>query len=69
MRERAEQILKIICAGLGLLLAVQLAKLAIHANPLSGVTIPDLPSLPAETNAVATVTNRHSQSQIRIKSP
>jgi hypothetical protein len=58
MRERAEQILRIICAGLGLLLAVQLAKLAIHANPLAGVAIPELPSLPAETNEVATITTR-----------
>lgn len=58
MRERAEQILKIVCAVLGLLLAFQLGKLAIHPNPLAGVTIPDLPSLPAETNAIAAVTTR-----------
>lgn len=58
MRDRAEQILKILCAVIGLILAIQLAHLAIHPNPLAGVTIPDLPSLPAETNAVATVTSR-----------
>jgi hypothetical protein len=58
MRERAEQTLKIVCAVLGLLLAVHLGKLAIHPNPLTGVTIPDLPSLPADTNVVTTVGNR-----------
>jgi hypothetical protein len=58
MRERAEQILKIVCACLGLVLALQLGKLAIQPNPLAGVTIPDLPSLPAETNAIASVTTR-----------
>lgn len=60
MRERAELILKIVCLGLGVLLAVQLAKLAIHANPLAHVTIPDLPTLPAETNSAATAANRPS---------
>ncbi len=58
MRERAEQILKIVCAVFGLLLALQLGKLAVHSNPLAGVTIPDLPSLPVETNEIAAVTSR-----------
>lgn len=51
MRERSERILKIVCLALGLLLLVQLVKVAKHANPLGGVAIPDLPSLPADTNA------------------
>lgn len=58
MRDRAEQILKVVCAVLGLFLAIHLAKLAIHLDPLARVTIPDLPSLPADTNTVVTVTNR-----------
>ena len=56
MPNRAEQILKVVCAALGLVLAIQLGKLAIHSNPLANVTIPDLPSLPADTNEVATAT-------------
>jgi hypothetical protein len=55
MRERLEQILKIICLALAVLLAVQLVKAVIHANPLAGVVIPELPSLPADTNAPAKV--------------
>jgi hypothetical protein len=51
MRERLEQILKIVCIGLGVLLLVQLVKVVIHINPLAGVTIPELPSLPPDTNA------------------
>ena len=58
MRERAEQILKIVCAVLGLLLAIHLGKLAIHPDPLADRAIPDLPSLPAETNEVTIVANR-----------
>lgn len=55
MRERWEQILKIVCLALGLLLAVQLVRVALRVNPLAGATIPDLPSLPADTNAVEKV--------------
>ena len=51
MRERVAQILKIVCFGLGALLLVQLVKVAYHANPLSGASIPQVPSLPADTNA------------------
>jgi hypothetical protein len=39
-------------------LLVQLVKVALHANPLAGVVIPELPSLPAETNAVASGTSK-----------
>jgi hypothetical protein len=56
MRERLEQILKIVCAALALLFLVQLVKVAIHLNPLSGVAVPELPSLPADTNAPPKVT-------------
>jgi hypothetical protein len=68
MRERAEQILKILCAVLGLALAVQLGKLAIHSNALAGVTIPDLPSLPADTNVIAAVVNRPAKPDTNIVS-
>jgi hypothetical protein len=51
MRERVAQILKIVCFGLGALLLVQLVKVAYHANPLSGASIPQVPSLPSDTNA------------------
>ena len=53
MRERAEQILKIVCVALAVLLLVQLVKAAVRMNPLSGVVVPQLPSLPADTNAPA----------------
>lgn len=51
MRERLEQILKIICLALAVLLVVQLVKVVIHVNPLAGVVVPEMPSLPADTNA------------------
>lgn len=60
MRERSEQIFKLVCLGLGVLLAVQLAKAVMHFNPLAGITIPELPSLAAETNAIASVGNKPS---------
>src|SRR6185312_4093025 len=52
MRERLEQILKMVCLALALLLLVQLVKAAFHVNPLRGVSVPELPSLPVDTNAV-----------------
>ncbi len=60
MRERVAQILKIVCFGLAALLLVQLVKVAYHANPLSGASIPQVPSLPADTNAAppANVANK-----------
>jgi hypothetical protein len=59
MRERQEQILKIVCVGLAVLLLVQLVKVVIHMNPLAGAVIPELPSLPADTNAVVKVANKN----------
>jgi hypothetical protein len=51
MRERTAQILKIVCLGLVALLVYQLVRAGYRANPLAGVTIPEVPSLPADTNA------------------
>jgi hypothetical protein len=51
MRERVAQILKIVCVGLTALLLVQLVKIAFRVNPLSGLAVPQVPSLPADTNA------------------
>lgn len=53
MRERLEQILKIVCVALAALLVVQLVRVAMHINPLAGARMPELPSLPADTNEVA----------------
>jgi hypothetical protein len=58
MRDRAAKILKIVCIGLAGLLLVQLVKIGYRANPLAGVAIPQVPSLPGDTNAVATATNK-----------
>jgi hypothetical protein len=58
MRDRSEQVLKIVCLALVILLLVQLVKAALHANPLAGVVIPELPSLPAETNVIASIANK-----------
>jgi hypothetical protein len=55
MRERVAQILKIVCCGLAALLIVQLVKVAHHANPLAGATLPQVPSLPVDTNAAPAV--------------
>ncbi|HEY1489778.1 MAG TPA: hypothetical protein VGF90_01950, partial [Verrucomicrobiae bacterium] len=51
MRDRPAQILKLICIGLAALLVVQLVKVARRANPLAQVSMPEVPSLPADTNA------------------
>jgi len=58
MRERVAQILKIVCLALVALLVVQLVKVANRANPLANAAIPDVPSLPADTNAPPTVANK-----------
>jgi hypothetical protein len=55
MRERIAQILKIVCLGLVALLVYQLVQAGFHGNPLAGVKIPEVPSLPADTNAPPTV--------------
>jgi hypothetical protein len=51
MRERADQILKIACFGLAVLLLVELIHVSVRLNPLRGVTMPEVPSLPADANA------------------
>ena len=51
MRERADQILKIACFGLAVLLLVELIHVSVRLNPLRGVTTPEVPSLPADANA------------------
>lgn len=60
MRERIAQILKIVCLGLAALLVVQLVRAGFRANPLAGVTIPEVPSLPADTNAPPAVAMKGS---------
>ncbi len=47
MRERSEMILKIVCGVLVGLLFVQLAHVVLRTNPLRGVRMPELPTLPA----------------------
>ncbi len=51
MRERALLILKIACGVLAALLLFQVARLVLRANPLRGVGIPELPTLPASLEA------------------
>jgi len=53
MLERLEPVLKVICAILAALLLYQLGRLVAHRDPLARLTIPALPTLPAETNAPA----------------
>jgi hypothetical protein len=50
MLDRFERPLKILCLGLALLLAWQLAGLLLRRDPLSRLKIPALPALPAATN-------------------
>lgn len=57
MRERLEQVLKVICLALAVLLLVQLVKGVFEINPLAGVSVPVLPSLPPDTNKVAAASN------------
>jgi hypothetical protein len=51
MRDRAGQILKLACLVLAVILAVQLAQFARRMKPLSGVVVPALPALAADTNS------------------
>jgi hypothetical protein len=60
MRERAPQILKIICLCLAAWLAWELVKIGRDVNPLGQASIPDVPTLPADTNAPPAVANRPS---------
>jgi hypothetical protein len=58
MRERVAQILKIVSFGLVVLLVVQLVKVAFRVNPLANASIPDVPTLPADTNAPPAVATK-----------
>jgi hypothetical protein len=53
MLDRLEPVLKGVCAVLAALLLYQLVRLVAHSNPLAHLTIPALPTLPADTNAPA----------------
>jgi hypothetical protein len=50
MLERSKWVLKIVCLLLAAVLLYQLVQIGIRLNPLSQVKIPELPSLPPETN-------------------
>jgi len=58
MRDRAALILKVICIGLAAWLAWELVHAGRNANPLAQVTVPDVPTLPADTNAPPVVANK-----------
>ena len=58
MRERAALILKVVCVCLAAWLAWELVQAGRDANPLASVTMPDVPSLPADTNAPPTVAGK-----------
>src|ERR1039457_4507323 len=51
--QRAELILKIVCAILALIIAWQLRTPVVDWNPFRGVTVPELASLVASTNSPA----------------
>jgi|SRR5579872_1635068 len=53
MLERSERVLRIICLGLVALIVVQISIRTFRTDPLKRLTIPALPSLPANTNAPA----------------
>jgi hypothetical protein len=53
MRERPEQIIKIVSIGLGVLLFIQFIRIIWTANPLAHVVVPDLPSLADESPAAS----------------
>ena len=62
MRERTGQILKIACYVLAAFLFCQLVRIAFRINPLAHVAIPALPTLASDTNAVATVGGKGTNS-------
>ena len=59
MRKHLEKILRLTCFALGALLIFQVARAIIRGNPLAKVTIPEVPTLPVETNAVASSKDTH----------
>jgi hypothetical protein len=58
MRDRAALILKVICICLAAWLAWELVRVGKDANPLAHVTIPDVPTLPFDTNAPPSVASK-----------
>ncbi len=54
LRQYAEPVLKIICLILAVFVVVELAGIFIRWNPFRGVTLPEVPSLAAGTNAPST---------------
>ena len=76
MRERPEQIAKIVCVALGALLFCRFVWIILTANPLARVVVPALPALPDEspvTNAPTTASvavnsmTRGGQAQAGVK--
>jgi len=58
MRDRAGQILRLVCLSLAVLLLAQLIRAGFRVNPLSGAKIPPVPTL--ETNVVPTTSTMAS---------
>jgi len=70
MRDRTELLLRCLCYALAAGLVVELAFAAKRANPLAGVAIPVLPSLPgAKTNAPAGGEGRGQRAEGRGQGP
>jgi hypothetical protein len=55
--DRLESISRVLCIGLGALLALQLVNAIMHGDPLGRATIPDLPTLPADASSASVQTN------------
>ncbi|HEV2329013.1 MAG TPA: hypothetical protein VGY56_09530 [Verrucomicrobiae bacterium] len=53
MRERPEQIAKLVCLALGTLLFLRFVWIILTANPLARVAVPELPSLPDDSPAAS----------------
>ncbi|HXC34735.1 MAG TPA: hypothetical protein VNV43_02610 [Candidatus Acidoferrales bacterium] len=76
MRERPEQIAKLVCLALGTLLFLRFVWIILTANPLARVAVPELPSLPDDSPAasqgatpaiVMNSTNRNAQIPDAVK--
>jgi hypothetical protein len=76
MRERPEQIAKLVCLALGTLLFLRFVWIILTANPLARVAVPELPSLPDDSPAasqgatpaiVMNSTNRNAQISDAVK--
>jgi hypothetical protein len=53
MPERAEPILKVLCVLLAGVLVLEIARVIVRHNPVGRLAVPELPTLPAKTNATA----------------